>query len=50
MKIVKCSDCEQIFFDEDGNKESWRSFEEFICEECQTERVWRLQHFEEEKG
>jgi len=48
MKIVRCSDCEQIFFVKDSNKEDWRSFEEFVCEDCLTEKVWRLQHFEEE--
>ena len=49
MKIVKCLDCEQIFFIEDGGEESRRSFEKFVCEDCQTERVWRLQHFEGEE-
>ena len=46
--IVKCVDCGEIFFMPNDGVGDIRSFEEYLCEDCKTEWVWRLQHYAKE--
>lgn len=37
MKVIKCEICEAVFFEDNGETQDKRSFENFVCVDCSDE-------------
>jgi formylmethanofuran dehydrogenase subunit E len=46
MKVVKCSKCGDVFFEDDGSVEDHRSFEVYFCAECSDEHEAEVARYE----